>query len=354
MINRKVFIVAGHDIDGDPGATYGQLREAQETVQIAYQLNSILKQYPIEVIVDQYTNDMFESVNFVNSQCSGIDDGVVIDIHKNSFSAPAYGLETWIMRDSDNETISLGTCIQEESINTTNLVNRGVKNENWYVITNAKCRGALVECGFINADPNGDDYDYKYALGIARGLLRFFGIPFELPKPVVVPEPKKDLSPIDIVNKLVITNKETSLWDLGFSSFVNAQSIKVFPKGTVLEVSALVDHPLGGRYYLTEYSFSKDIMNGINIADVADYKQPVVIPTPEPTPVEKEIPVIIKPEITPPQETIHEDVPEVCEPVNNAPRTFAQFLKDGLTIIFNQKDKIVAIIKLIINKLKKL
>lgn len=352
MINRKVFIVAGHDIDGDPGATYGQLREAQETVQIAYQLIAILKQYPIDVIVDPYTNDMFESVNFVNARCAGIDDGVVIDIHKNSFSAPAYGLETWIMRDSDNETIALGTAIQEESINTTNLVNRGVKNENWYVITNAKCRGALVECGFINADPNSDDYDYKYALGIARGLLRFFGIPFDLPKPVVVPEPVKDLSPIDIVNKLVITNKETSLRDLGFSSFINAKSIKVFPKGTVLEVSALVDHPLGGRYYLTEYSFSKGIMNGINIVDVDAYKAPVVVPPVivEPPVVIPEVPVVVEP--TPEPETPPIDVPVEPVPVDNTPRTFAEFLKAGLTIILAQKDKIVALIKAIIAKLK--
>lgn len=351
MINRKVFIVAGHDIDGDPGATYGQFREAQETVQISNKLVEILKQYPIDIIVDPYTNDMFESVNFVNARCAGIDDGVVIDIHKNSFSAPAYGLETWIMRDSDNETIALGTAIQEESINTTNLVNRGVKNENWYVITNAKCRGALVECGFINADPNSDDYDYKYALGIARGLLRFFGIPFELSKPVVVPEPKKDLVAIDIVNKLVITNKETSLWDLGFSSFVNAKSIKVFPKGTVLEVSALVDHPLGGRYYLTEYSFSKGIMNGINIADVANYTAPVVVtPVPEPTPVEPEVPVVVEP--TPEPETPPIDVPVEPVPVDNTPRTFTEFLKAGLTIILAQKDKIVALIKAIIAKLK--
>lgn len=344
MINRKVFIVAGHDIDGDPGATYGAFREAQETVQISEKLAEILRQYPVEVIVDPYTNDMYESVNFINARCSGINDGIVIDVHKNSFSAPAYGLETWIMRDSDSETISLGTAIQQESINTTGLVNRGVKNENWYVITNAKCRGALVECGFINGDPNSDDYDHKYALGIARGILRFFGISFDLPKPAIEPEPKKDLSPIDIVNKLVVTNKETSLWDLGFTSYVNAKSIKVFPKGTVLEVSATVDHPLGGRYYLTEYSYSKNIMSGINVADVVEYKEPAK-PV-QPTPVEPEKPEVSTPEV--PQEKPEEQTPQKPETDVNPSEPAKD---DDLHQLQGRFDKLVGILRAFVDKL---
>ena len=344
MIDRKVFIVAGHDMDGDPGATYGAFREAQETVQISEKLAEILRQYPVEVIVDPYTNDMYESVNFVNARCSGIDDGIVIDIHKNSFSAPAYGLETWVMRNSDSETISLGTCIQEESIKTTNLVNRGVKNENWYVITNANCRGALVECGFINGDPNSDDYDYKYALGIARGILRFFGIPFDLPKPVVAPEPKKDLVPIDIPNKIFVTTKDSQLWDLTFSNWADAKSVKPLPKGTQIEASATVDHPLGGRYLISEYSFSKGIFNGVNVADVVEYREPAK-PV-QPTPVEPEKPAVSTPEV--PQEEPEKQPPVVVE---QTPNPSEPTKDDDLHQLQGRFDKLVGILKAFVDKL---
>lgn len=290
MINRKVFLVAGHDIDGDPGAVYGSFRESEETVQITNKVAEILKQYPLEVIVDPYVNDMFDSVNFVNAQCSGIDDGIVIDIHKNSHTSTANGIETWIMRSPDIETVSLGSLIQECSIDSTGLINRGVKNENWYVITNAKCRGALIECGFINGDPNTDEYDTKYATGIANGILRFFDIP------VVKPVTPVRLSAIDIPNKIVKTNKDTSLWDLTFTSFDNVKSVKVLPKGTIIEVSALVDHPLGGRYYLTEYSYKNGIFNGINVTDVVTHVAPLesILP-PATTVLNEEVPIIEEP-----------------------------------------------------------
>ena len=86
--------------------------------------------------------------------------------------------------------------------------------------------------------------------------------------PVVLPAPK--LTVIDVQNKIVVTNKDANLWDLSFTSYANAKSVKTLPKGTEVEVSATAKHPLGSTYYLTEYSFSKGIMNGINVVDVAD------------------------------------------------------------------------------------
>ena len=120
--------------------------------------------------------------------------------------------------------------------------------------------------------------------------------PAPAPAPVA-PAPAK-LVAIDIPNKMFIIKKETDLWDLSFTKWADAKSIKKYPAGTVIEISAMVDHPLGGRYLLTEYSLSKGIMNGFNANDMEEVK---VVPVPEPTP-QPEIPKLpVEPVVTEPE-----------------------------------------------------
>lgn len=120
--------------------------------------------------------------------------------------------------------------------------------------------------------------------------------PAPAPAPVA-PAPAK-LVAIDIPNKMFIIKKETDLWDLSFTKWADAKSIKKYPAGTVIEISAMVDHPLGGRYLLTEYSLSKGIMNGFNANDMEEVK---VVPIPEPTP-QPEIPKLpVEPVVTEPE-----------------------------------------------------
>ena len=115
------------------------------------------------------------------------------------------------------------------------------------------------------------------------------------PKPVPAPAPPvPSLQITDVQNKIVVTNKDANLWNLDFTSWGQAQSVKVIPKGTEVEISATAKHPLGGTYYLSEYSYSKGIRNGINIADCTDkvvVVPPVVPPTIQEPPVVPEKPV---------------------------------------------------------------
>jgi hypothetical protein len=94
---------------------------------------------------------------------------------------------------------------------------------------------------------------------------------------------------------MLVANKDAELWDLSFAKWADAKSVKVLPKGTQIEISATVKHPLGGMYYLTEYSFKQGIMNGINVSDMSepeptppappsDTPPPVVVPEPTPEP----------------------------------------------------------------------
>lgn len=88
---------------------------------------------------------------------------------------------------------------------------------------------------------------------------------------------------IDIPDKKVMLIRDSNIWDMSFTSFANAKSLGALPKGTVIDVAGVYDHPLSkSDYYLSNYSWDRGLNNGINQADCKDYTPPV--PKPEPTP----------------------------------------------------------------------
>lgn len=109
-----------------------------------------------------------------------------------------------------------------------------------------------------------------------------------VPKPTPTPPPPTNntvtLQISDITNKKVKVHRTANLWDLGFTKYADAKAINPkefpngFPVGHVIEVSALAEHPLGSKYYLTEYSFSRGVGAGINVKDCQDYVDPVAPP----------------------------------------------------------------------------
>ena len=84
-------------------------------------------------------------------------------------------------------------------------------------------------------------------------------------------EPKKELTIENITNKKVKLKIDAHLWNLDFNTYDEAKAVKQFKKGDIIEVSAIATHPLGAKYYLTEYSYSKNIHNGFNVVDCEDY-----------------------------------------------------------------------------------
>lgn len=89
----------------------------------------------------------------------------------------------------------------------------------------------------------------------------------------------------DIPDKKVILIRDSNIWDMSFTSFANAKAVGALPKGTVIDVAGVYDHPLSKTdYYLSNYSWNKGLNNGINRADCVDYVPPAPTPTPKPTP----------------------------------------------------------------------
>ena len=81
----------------------------------------------------------------------------------------------------------------------------------------------------------------------------------------------KELTIENITNKKVKLKIDAHLWNLDFNTYAEAKSVKQYKKGDIIEVSAIANHPIGAKYYLTEYSYSKNIHNGFNVVDCEDY-----------------------------------------------------------------------------------
>lgn len=287
----KILLVAGHALGGDPGAVYGNLKENWENVQITDKVYDILKRHGVDVLKDSHTNDMYDSLKWVNSHVGKLDDGFVIDIHKNSHTSAATGVETWIMHNSDNKTISFANKVQWHLANETGLRNRGVKNKNFYVITYAKCRGVLVECGFINHDPTDDDWDSKYALGIARGVLEYLGIPYSVPTPPApVDPPKPKVNWVDMGHpRTLLAAKDLRIYRLPELTVVGDTIVAGKP------IEFAQECEFGGVAYLrTRYSTEKGLDNGIRLDELKELPptptEPPKTDDPEPVVPDDEVP----------------------------------------------------------------
>jgi len=104
--------------------------------------------------------------------------------------------------------------------------------------------------------------------------------------PVPTPIPSAGITYERITPKRIEVIRTTNLWDFNFTSWSSAKAIKTYGAGELIDVVAIATNSLGGRYYMTAYSFNEGNIratNGFNVVDVKDYVSPTPIPVP-PTP----------------------------------------------------------------------
>ena len=84
-------------------------------------------------------------------------------------------------------------------------------------------------------------------------------------------EPVTDLKIEKIDKKKIKLNKDTSLWNFDFTEWKDAKSVENYGEGTVIEnIVAVATNSLGGKYFMTEYSYNNNIHNGFNVVDCED------------------------------------------------------------------------------------
>ncbi|MFA5595562.1 MAG: N-acetylmuramoyl-L-alanine amidase [Trueperaceae bacterium] len=215
---RIIVIDAGHG-GRDPGANSSYATEKHVVLSVALRLKALLEREGIEVILTR-DDDTFLSLQ-ERSLFSSSDRNLFISIHANAVSdtRPA-GIETWvfgeplnpsllerairengggaegqalteearqaaasiaadILREAQlNYSLSLAETVQRNLVAATGANDRGVRQNLFYVIRNARIPAILVELGFVSNPDEGrklatESYQQTLAQALADGVLEF-------------------------------------------------------------------------------------------------------------------------------------------------------------------------------------
>lgn len=83
-------------------------------------------------------------------------------------------------------------------------------------------------------------------------------------------------------------NKNANMWNYNAATWADFKSVKQFNQGDIFTVYAIADnHNVHAKYGVTEFSYTRGITNGVNMADldiVTTPEQPIPTPPPEQTP----------------------------------------------------------------------
>lgn len=172
---KRLFINAGHAPDGvpDPGAVnqYWGVRECDIALEVSKMLGNKLEGSGYEVMV--YQDD---SLEYIARTTNDWDADYFISIHCNSaYTDQAKGSEVYCY-SMIGEGARLAQCIQNRLVGRLAMVNRGVKEANFYVLRHTEMPAVLVEMGFIN---NSEDCDKlvnrteDFAEAIYQGIIRY-------------------------------------------------------------------------------------------------------------------------------------------------------------------------------------
>jgi hypothetical protein len=101
---------------------------------------------------------------------------------------------------------------------------------------------------------------------------------FNTPNPTPTPSVIKYEA---ITPKRIKLTRAANLWDFNFTSWQNAKAVKAYNAGEVIDVVAIATNGLGGKYYMTAYSYNGGAIrstNGFNVADCEDYVPQITQP----------------------------------------------------------------------------
>ncbi|UZQ82541.1 N-acetylmuramoyl-L-alanine amidase CwlD [Thermoanaerobacter sp. RKWS2] len=186
IMNKVVVIDAGHG-GPDPGkpGKYGK-DEDELNLEIAQKLRELIEESGGIVVMtreDDTLSDSSLSKDLKNRvvKANEVIADVLISIHLNSFSQSKYkGAQVFYQNNSEKGKL-LAELIQQELRNTLDPDNdRMAKSSNsYYLLRNAKMPAVIVECGFMSNPEeekllNDENYQYKIAWAIYKGLIHYF------------------------------------------------------------------------------------------------------------------------------------------------------------------------------------
>lgn len=125
----RVLISAGHTMM-DPGAIFGDLREADLTRKIAPMVMEALGQTGLEVKPVPLDLPLPDRIQWINDTGYTAQNGdILVEMHVNDADGSKRGLEIWYEGDGNNESEKLGACIADAVVTRHGFNNQGVRSE---------------------------------------------------------------------------------------------------------------------------------------------------------------------------------------------------------------------------------
>ena len=210
MAKLKILLICGHGAS-DPGACSSYGIERDETRKVVAELVNQFKNYN-DVEVSVYPTNRNAYTDVVNGwvQVNFANYDYVFEVHFNSATASANGVEVWVTPTEQ------GTTVEQKIVNkVANLgfTNRGVKREYFAVITNAKNKGtssALIETCFMSNQRDMELYRNKFKQicgAMVEGIAEGFGLNKKESSQPQPSQPSGDLCRIIVngSNKIALT-----------------------------------------------------------------------------------------------------------------------------------------------------
>lgn len=185
--NKVIVLDPGHG-GSDPGAVGpNRTMEKDVTLPIAVKVKELLERAGAKVYMTRSTDvDVFgPDASAVEELSARVAVGVnhqadlFLSIHANSFSSPAaIGASTYYY-DKSNYDSMLAQELEKAYVRATDLDDRGIYQEGFYVVKHSPMPAALIELAFIS-NPREEkvlsdsDYQNKAAHGIVQGIEAFF------------------------------------------------------------------------------------------------------------------------------------------------------------------------------------
>ena len=179
--DRIIVLDAGHG-GGDPGASKNSVSEKSITLKVSKLVEAKLIKAGAKVIMTR-SNDTALSLEQRTDFAKKHFAETFVSIHVNAASSTAAkGAEVWFdssTNPNSAESKTLASFIQSNLVNQANMVNRGVKDQRFYVIRNSDVAAVLIELGFIT---NSDDFKKLtsdahleiFAEAIYQGLVQYY------------------------------------------------------------------------------------------------------------------------------------------------------------------------------------
>lgn len=182
---KRVFIGVGHG-GNDPGAVANGLKEAYINLTVALEVDAILKAHNVVVMLSRYreeNDDLAEEIR----ECNAFGADLAVDIHVNAGGGD--GFEVFHTKNGGTGKV-LAQNIETE-VKAIGQNSRGLKtklnsagNDYFGFIRSISCPSIIVEMAFIDNINDIKDFDEaheqkRYALAVARGILKTLGIAYK-------------------------------------------------------------------------------------------------------------------------------------------------------------------------------